>query len=135
MLLHYFSRVDTTGFYASAEAPVTEGREEMIEANASADYELLRYAMDSNVGPFVRDVFSITDVQQYLRDNGIRYVPSMHALGRMLKNGSFGCEQRRIDIGGPKYRLFICRNKHIWMGAPAKMIVNYWQGDVDPLTL
>jgi hypothetical protein len=137
VLRHYFLNVDLTGFVPTAPAPETRARAEMIAASMSQDVAVIHEAIADSHGPFVLDIVSPHQIIEYLRQQGVRTVPTANRLGRILSASPLNCVQIRPDAGrgnGTKLRLWVCRNQESWVDASAKVITNYWSGDASALT-
>jgi hypothetical protein len=137
VIRHYFLNYPITDFVATAPAPVTASRQEMVLESLSAEVGILHEAIEEGRGPFVRDVVHMQEIMDFLRQQGMRTQLSPHRMARVLKAEPLNCEHLRPDNGegnGTKLRLWVCRNHKSWALATAKSVVDYWRGEVDPLT-
>lgn len=137
VLRHYFLNFPITDFVATAPAPVTESRQEMVMESLPAEVGIIHEAVEEGRGPFGRDIVHMQEVMDFLKQQGFRLPTSPHRMARVLKAAPLGFDQIRPDAGsgnGTKLRLWVCRNHRSWELAPAKNVVDHWQGEVDPLT-
>lgn len=139
VLRHFFLAQSLTGFNPSAAPPQTRARAEMIEANISSDVELLRTAFEECKGPFVRDVCTGEDVQNYIFSH-LKYRASAARIGRLLRKHPFNGENRIIRHEGARFRIWIVRNQDIWRDVGEVRIGECLFNEViesppDPLTL
>jgi hypothetical protein len=131
VLRTYFLGIDLSGFSASAKAPETAARAEMVEASASADFELLRTAFEQNAHPLNRDVVIAQDVVDYVHKHCVAR-PSAHRIGRMLCRPPFNGHAIQFRANSGKYRGVILKNRERWEGRPGNDILAHISGeDVD----
>lgn len=138
VLRSYFQSVDITGFVPTAPAPETASRQDMVMESLTPEVAAIHDAVDEGRGPFGRDVVHMQEVLDYLKAQGLRFIPSPHKMARTLKSAPLNFGQVRPDSGTTskaRLRLWTCRNHVEWAGATAKDIVTYWQGETDPLAL
>lgn len=134
VLRHFFLAQSLSGFNPSAAPPQTASRAEMIEANISSDVELLRTAFEECKGPFVRDVCTGEDVQNYIFSH-LKYRASAARIGRLLRKHPFDGQNRVIRSGNGSFRIWVIRNHGCWIGSGEKNLANYLMNDeINPLT-
>jgi Bifunctional DNA primase/polymerase, N-terminal/Family of unknown function (DUF5906)/Primase C terminal 2 (PriCT-2) len=131
VLRHYFLSIDLDGFQASAKAPETEARQQMIASSVSPEMDLLRTAFEQCSAPLDKDVVITADVADYIRRN-TRSAPSNDKVGKML--GRLGGKAIQFRMGVPKYRAIVMRNHAQWMGAYGPAIMAHISGDDLDLT-
>lgn len=139
VLRHYFAHQSITGFSASAAPPMTDSRAEMIEASVPQEVELLRTAHEECSGPFVQDVCTVEDIQNFLFAK-TRYRPTAHSIGRRLRKHPFNGVLKQIRSGNARIRTWIIRNHAMWNAAGDLAIANCLMSNEinslpDPLTL
>jgi hypothetical protein len=128
VLRHYFANYPIGQFSPSAPAIDTEAKHEMIEASLPQDTEVLRHAFEAGEGPFVRDVVKLNDVQDYLQHT-IKYRPSLHRVGRLLRATPFEGVQRQTWTGTRNHRLWIVRDHTKWISVSGLELVAYANGE------
>jgi hypothetical protein len=131
VLRHYFLNVDLTGFVASAKAPHTEARQEMIDASVSSDLELLELAFEERTGLFARDVVLTQQVKEFVHKHS-PMKPSVHRIGKILCRAPFNGKSIQFRVGEGRYRGIVLRNKAQWTHASGQNIMSHIDGeDVD----
>jgi hypothetical protein len=128
VLRHFFMSQSLTGFNPNAAPPHTAARTEMIEASISSDVDLLRNAFEECKGPFVRDVCTADEVQNYLHQH-LKFRPGPTRIGRILRKYPFVGQTRQIRHAGAKFRIWAVRNQDIWMGSGEKEVAKYLMDD------
>ena len=136
VLRHYFLNMSTVGFRPTAPAPETGDRKAMINASLPPDVDLLVHAIEEQRGPFARDLFTVQEAIEFLRQNGIRYLPSITAMGTKLSRSPLNCISRRVNVSGDgaaKRTIWCCRNHSEWESAAHSVWVDSWRSVSDPL--
>jgi len=140
VLRHFFLNQSLTGFNPAAGPPNTKARTEMIEASTAPDVELLRTAFEECKGPFVRDVCTNEDVQNYVFQH-LKYRPGAARVGRLMRGHPFDGRNRVVRAGGGSFRVWIIRNQDTWATTSERQIANYLMNDeinslpIDPLAM
>jgi hypothetical protein len=132
VLRHYFLHCDTSGFNPSGKAPETAARQEMVEASASSDLEIVRAAFEEQSDLFARDIVLVPELTKWIhRHSPAR--PSMHRVGRMLQKPPFSGKNIQFRVGEQRFRGVIIRNHRVWTGSSGKAIMDHIQGLTDEL--
>jgi hypothetical protein len=126
VLRHYFLNVPLDGFVASAKAPETDARQEMVAASIPADYELLLTAFEQRSEPLTRDVVITQEVTDYVRRHSLAK-PSSQRIGRMLCRPPFNGKNYQWRVGESRYRGIVFRGP--WVGAGGKEIMAHISGE------
>lgn len=134
VLRHYFLNVSLAGFVASARAPDTAARQEMVEASSSADFDLLRTALEQRSEPLHTDVVLTAEVTSYVHKH-CHAKPSPHRIGRMLCRAPFGGKPIQFRDGQSVYRGVVLRNHEEWDGANGKTLMAHIAGDDVDITV
>lgn len=131
VLRHFFLNLDISNFVASAKAPETAARKEMVEASTSADIEAMVTAFEERSGLFSRDIVLTNEVTAWVHKN-TPMKPSAHRIGRLLCRPPFNGRAVQFRVGEAKYRGVIIRNAENWVGASGREIMAHISGeDVD----
>lgn len=131
VLRHYFLNVDISGFHASAKAPETAARQEMVVASVSADIETMQLAFEERADVFGRDVVITKEAADYIRRNS-QFKPSVTRIGRLLTRPPFNGKAIQFRMGDASYRAVVLRNHSQWVGVPGREIMAHINGeDVD----
>lgn len=134
VLRHFFLNYPITDFAASAKAPETEARAQMVEAATTADVETLRRAFEERAAPLDRDVVIVGDVQTYIHKHTVAK-PSAARIGRMLSKPPFNGVSKLFRHQDRVYRGVIIRNYTRWGGATGGDVLEHISGnDVDLLS-
>lgn len=133
VLRHYFLNYKINGFSPSAPAIDTEAKREMIEASLPQDIEILRQAYEGGEGPFVRDCVQLGDVQDFLQHT-IRFRPSAHRMGRLLRQLPFNGVMRQTWTGTRNHKIWVVRNHGKWLAVDGAMLEAYVNGE-DPVDI
>lgn len=128
VLRQYFLDQSLTGFNPAAAPPETKSRAEMIEASISSDVELLRNALEECKGPFVRDLCTADDVQNYIQQH-LKYRPSAARIGRIMRKYPFEGQNRTVRHNGGRFRIWIVRNHGVWADAGESTVSKYLMND------
>jgi hypothetical protein len=128
VLRHYFLNVDTKGFAASAKAPETEARTQMVEASISSDLDMLRTAFEERSDPLRTDVVLTREVVEYLQRHSLSK-PNAHRVGRMLSKEPYNGIAKQFRAGDSRFRAIIIRNHAQWDLASGAAILANINGD------
>ena len=128
VLRHFFLHQSLDGFSASAKAPETEARAQMVEAAVSSDLEILRTALEQRTEPLARDAVIVGDVQAYLHKHSLNK-PSAARIGRMLAKPPFNGMSKLYRVGDRVYRVVILRNRARWEFATGADIMEHIAGN------
>ena len=130
VLRHYFLSVALDGFHASARAPETAARAEMVAASIASDEEFLQYAFDQCSEPLTKDIVLVNEVTEYVHKH-CTSKPSMSRVGKILAR-RFKGKADRFRLGNSLYSAVIIRNHARWDGAPGKDKMEHILGnDID----
>jgi hypothetical protein len=130
VLRHYFLNIALDGFQASARAPETAARTEMVEASITSDMELLQCAFDQCSEPLEKDIVLVNEVMEYVHRH-CPSKPSMSRIGKILAR-RFNGTADRFRAGKSLYSAVIIRNHVRWEGASGKDKLDHISGnDVD----
>jgi hypothetical protein len=127
VLRHYFMNQPILDFVASASAPKTESRKEMIEASIATDLEALMMAYEERSGIFARDVVVIGEAMTYIHKHTPAR-PNAHRVGKILARAPFNGTCKRIRVGQNLYRVAILKNHAKWANASGKDIMGHIEG-------
>jgi hypothetical protein len=127
VLRHYFMNQPLLDFSPSAAAPVTESRQEMVEASVSSDLEVLKVAFEERAGLFARDVVLVPEVTAWLH-KATTTRPSMHRVGKILARSPFNGHSIQFRVGESRYRGVVIRKHGVWATANGKAIMDHIQG-------
>lgn len=131
VLRQYFLEVPLDGFVASAKAPNTAARQEMVGASATPDFEILQIAMEEQSGIFERDIVLTHEATSFVHKNSTAR-PSIHRVGKILAGAPFNGEVIHFRAGQKTFRGMLLRNKARWRGAVGLDIMAHIQGeDID----
>jgi hypothetical protein len=131
VLRHYFLAVDLTGFAASARAPQTAARQEMVAASISSDVECLQTAFDERADIFDRDIVTASHAVAYVHKHSLMK-PNAHRVGRLLAKPPFNGKAIQFRVGERRFQAVIIRNHKAWDGAFGKDIMAHIDGeDID----
>jgi hypothetical protein len=126
VLKHIFEHVNLTGFYPSAEAPVTNAKRTMVEMGRGDWEARIQERWEAGEAPFDRDVFSVRDVRSTIfGSNG----PTPVMLGQMLGRAPFHFKQ--LPNCGSK-RLYAHKNVDQWSKLTNAVRLDYMQTGVRP---
>jgi hypothetical protein len=128
VLRHYFLNIDLAGFSASAKAPETEARMQMVESSMTSDVELLRTSFEQRTAPLERDVVIVSDVQEYLHKHCLAK-PSASRIGRLLAKTPFKGVSKTFRVGDRTYRASIIRNHDRWSAEAGAAVMAHISGD------
>ena len=130
VLRYYFMHIDLEGFYAAAEAPMTQAKQEMVAASSASDLELLQTMFEEQAEFFARDVVITSEVLRYVHKNStVR--PSATRIGKLLCKAPFFGAPIQFRVGEKRYRGVIIRNQKKWTGATGREIMDHIGGDDD----
>lgn len=126
VLKHIFENVNLTGFYPTAEAPVTHAKRTMVEMGRGDWEARVQERWEAGEAPFDRDVFSIREVRSQCFGAG---GPTPIMLGQMLGKAPFFFKQ--LPSCGSK-RLYAHKNIDQWSKLTNAVRLNYIQTGVRP---
>jgi len=107
VVAHLLQR-DLSNFNIRGNAPATEAKESMRKAALSSIEGTIENALEDNAGPFFGDLFTLHDLDLWLRAKGFR-TQGPHKMAALLK--SRGCEQlgrTRVDAGTGPVGIWAC---------------------------
>jgi hypothetical protein len=128
VLRHYFLHVDLDGFEAAGSAPMTEAKQEMVDASRAADTELLQTMFEARTDIFDRDIVVVSEVQEYVHRHSVAKSAATR-IGRVLAKPPFHGIAIRFRVGDSFYRGVIIRNHSKWKGAPGPDLMAHIRGD------
>lgn len=126
VLKHIFENVNLTGFYPTAEAPVTSAKRTMVEMGRGDWESRIQDRWEAQEAPFDRDIFSIRELRSQCFGSG---GPSPIMLGQMLGKAPFNFKQ--LPNCGSK-RLYAHKNFAQWSELTNAVRLNYMQTGVRP---
>lgn len=105
----YLLQRDLSGFSVRGNAPATEAKEVMRKAAQSSIEGALETGLQDGEGPFDSDLFTINDVEVWLRGKGFRPI-GPHKVASLLKSiGCYNLGRSRIDDDQKMTGLWACR--------------------------
>jgi hypothetical protein len=128
VLRHYFLNLSLIGFAASAKAPETEARQQMVDASTGSDLDMLRTAFEERSDPLRTDVVLTREVVEYLQRNSLAK-PNAHRVGRILSKEPYNGIAKQFRSGEGKFRAIIIRNHIKWESANGHQIMAHINGD------
>lgn len=131
VLRHYFLNVPLDGFVASAKAPETTARAEMVESSISPDIELLQTAWEQHAAPLARDVVLTNEVADHVRKHS-KTNPTNLRIGKLLCQPPFNGKAHQFRSGHGVYRCVVLRNHGRWLSASgADLMAHILNEDID----
>lgn len=128
VLRSIFMGTDLSGFSASARAPETAARAEMVRAGTASDLEYLITAFEERDGPFAKDVVLTHEVQRTVHKN-CPVKPSADRVGKLLTRAPFHGKAIQFRAGEGRFRGIVLYNHPRWVGARGAEIMAHIQGD------
>lgn len=126
VLKHIFENVNLTGFYPTAEAPVTHAKRTMVEMGRGDWEARIQDRWEAQEAPFDRDVFSIRELRSQCFGSG---GPTPIMLGQMIGKAPFFFKQ--LPNCGSK-RLYAHKNVDQWSRLTNAVRLNYIQTGTRP---
>lgn len=112
VLRHYFLNISLEGFTASAKALDTAARQEMVDASASSDAELLATAFEQMSEPLKQDVTITGEVMEYIHKHSPAR-PNAHRVAKLLSRAPINGRPIQFSVNAAKYRGTILRKVEI----------------------
>lgn len=132
VLRHYFLGVSLEGFNASAKAPETAARSQMVAASKSADEEALVMAFDEHSEPMAKDIVLASDVTNFVRRHTPARNVSAERIGRLLARPPFNGERKQLRDGQARFWAVVIRNHAQWRNAASvEMLAHIRDEDID----
>jgi hypothetical protein len=126
VLKHIFENVNLTGFYPTAEAPVTNAKRTMVEMGRGEWEARIQERWEAGEAPFDRDVFSIRELRSQVFGSG---GPTPVMLGQMIGKAPFNFKQ--LPNCGSR-RLYAHKNFEQWSKLTNAARLNYIQTGTRP---
>jgi len=120
VLNYIFRRVDLTGFQPTGRAPLTEAKTVMVRSGLGTWESTIVERMAEQLGPFNRDLFALTDLQEQLGNDRV----SVHVLAKLVQRHPFRCE---LMPSFQKKRLWGWRNIEPWRRATERERLRYME--------
>jgi hypothetical protein len=136
VLRWYFLHYSIDGFYPGGSAPMTDAKQDMVEASRPADKELLETMFEEQAEFFARDIVVVSEVQAYVHKHSVAR-PSATRVGKVLAAAPFFGVAMRFRIREKLFRGVIVRNHDRWVGRPGPELMAHITGgndDIDILT-
>jgi hypothetical protein len=127
VLKHIFQGVNLTGFYPTAEAPVTNAKRLMVDMGRGDWEARIQERWEAQEAPFDRDVFAVRDVRSQVFGTG---GPTPVMLGQMLGKAPFHFKQ--LPNCGSR-RLYAQRNIDQWAKLGNAVRLDYIQTGSRPV--
>ena len=117
VLRYIFSQIDLTGFDPTAPPPVTAAKIKMIGHSQSTEVQIIMDAIEENMGPFIKDVFTTDEVALFLQNETNKTYPSMVTRGLIQRAIPEVKCVKQIRQGNGHTRVWAHRNVQQWLDA------------------
>jgi len=124
VLRHYFLNISLEGFTASAKAPDTTARQEMVNASTSSDAELLATAFEQMSEPLKQDVTITGEVMEYIHKHSPAR-PNAHRVAKLLSRAPVNGKPIQFSVNAAKYRGTILRKGEINIDVDLLFVLAY----------
>lgn len=116
----YMLQRDISHFSSKGNAPATAAKDNMRKAALPGLESTVEYAIEHRDGPFEIDLFTLSDVDVWLRNKGFRSI-GPHRLATVLKSAGCVCLDRaRMASGGSKVGIWCCNRFDMYSAVAVK---------------